>query len=86
MKIEFIKEHKVGIKLGHIVGVDDNFGERMIKEGYAIEVKDVKKPSPKVEKLDIVEDLETSKEVEIKSKVEKTEIVKKIPRKRVSKK
>lgn len=43
MKIEFIKEHPVGIKKGAIVTQVDKWCEEMIQEGYAIEVGATKK-------------------------------------------
>jgi len=39
MFIEFIKSHDAGIAKGQICKVVTGFGERMIKEGYAKEVK-----------------------------------------------
>ncbi len=47
MKIEFIKDHELGIVKGHIVeNAKSKFAKRMIDEGYAKEVKS-KKTEPK---------------------------------------
>lgn len=54
MKIEFIKDHPVGIPKGTIVSQNEIWCNDMIKEGYAKEVKGEKDP--------IKWDLETKEE------------------------
>lgn len=71
MKIKFIKDHKTGISIGRVVGVDELFGNRMIKEGYAEEVKDEPKKRTTKKKVESTESKTQSKTT---TKVEKTTI------------
>ena len=47
MKLKFIKNHPVGIKVGKIVSVDNKYGEKLLKDGFVElfveEEKEIKK-------------------------------------------